>query len=54
MTLIGLALTPFTARLGERFGRPSLIATGLAAMTSGLVVLLCCPPRPRRGHSARS
>ena len=39
MMLIGLALTPFTARLGERFGRPSLIATGLAAMTSGLVVL---------------
>jgi hypothetical protein len=41
--LIGLALTPFSARLGERFGRPALIATGLAAMTVGLVVLALMP-----------
>jgi hypothetical protein len=54
MMLIGLALTPFTARLGERFGRPSLIATGLAAMTSGLVVLALLSATTRRGHSARS
>ncbi|HEY0817096.1 MAG TPA: MFS transporter [Pseudonocardia sp.] len=39
MMLIGLALTPFTARLGERFGRPVLITTGLAAMTAGALAL---------------
>lgn len=43
MMLIGLALTPFSARLGERFGRPALITTGLAAMTIGLVALALMP-----------
>jgi EmrB/QacA subfamily drug resistance transporter len=43
MMLIGLALTPFTARLGQRYGRPALIATGLVAMTVGLVVLALMP-----------
>jgi DHA2 family methylenomycin A resistance protein-like MFS transporter len=43
MMLIGLALTPFTARLGQRFGRPALIATGLLAMATGLVVLALMP-----------
>jgi MFS family permease len=43
MMLIGLALTPFTARLGQRYGRPTLITTGLVAMTVGLVVLALMP-----------
>jgi DHA2 family methylenomycin A resistance protein-like MFS transporter len=43
MMLIGLALTPFTARLGQRFGRPALITTGLAGMGAGLVVLALLP-----------
>jgi MFS transporter, DHA2 family, methylenomycin A resistance protein len=43
MMLIGLALTPFTARLGERFGRPTLIATGLASMATGLLALAIMP-----------
>jgi MFS family permease len=43
MMLVGLAVTPFSARLGERFGRPALIVTGLASMTIGLVVLALMP-----------
>jgi EmrB/QacA subfamily drug resistance transporter len=43
MMLIALALTPFTARLGERFGRPTLIATGLASMATGLLALAIMP-----------
>jgi DHA2 family methylenomycin A resistance protein-like MFS transporter len=43
MMLIGLALTPFSARLAERFGRPALITSGLVAMTAGLVVLALVP-----------
>jgi MFS family permease len=43
MMLVGLALTPASPRLGERFGRPALVATGLAAMTTGLVVLALVP-----------
>jgi len=36
MMLIGLVLTPFSARISERFGRRTVIATGLALMTAGL------------------
>ncbi len=36
MMLVGLVLTPFSARLGERFGRKRLIVTGLVLMTVGL------------------
>ena len=43
MMLIALALTPLTARLGERFGRPTLIATGLASMATGLLALAIMP-----------
>jgi MFS family permease len=43
MMLFGLALTPFSARLGERFGRAALIVTGLAMMASGLVALALMP-----------
>src|SRR5581483_4424255 len=38
MMLIGLVLTPFSARLGERFGRKTLIVAGLLLMTAGLAV----------------
>jgi DHA2 family methylenomycin A resistance protein-like MFS transporter len=44
MMLIGLALTPFTAGLGERFGRPVLITTGLAAMAAGSLATALVPP----------
>jgi sugar phosphate permease len=43
MMLIGAALTPFTARLTSRFGARALITTGLASMTSGLVVISVLP-----------
>ena len=43
MMLVGLALTPLTARLAERFGRPVLIISGLASMAAGLVVLALTP-----------
>jgi DHA2 family methylenomycin A resistance protein-like MFS transporter len=43
MMLIGLALTPFTARLGERFGRRLLITTGLVAMAAGALALALVP-----------
>jgi DHA2 family methylenomycin A resistance protein-like MFS transporter len=44
MMLIGAALTPFSARLGDRIGRKALIVTGLALMTAGLAVLGALPP----------
>jgi len=43
MMLVGLALTPLSARLSERFGRPTLIATGLASLAAGLLVLALLP-----------
>jgi MFS transporter, DHA2 family, methylenomycin A resistance protein len=36
MMLIGAVLTPFAARLAERFGARTLVAAGLLAMTAGL------------------
>jgi EmrB/QacA subfamily drug resistance transporter len=39
MMLTGAILTPFTARLAERFGARTLITTGLASMTAGLVLI---------------
>lgn len=43
MMLIGLALTPFSARLGERYGRKTLIVTGLAMMAVGLAAVGLLP-----------
>jgi EmrB/QacA subfamily drug resistance transporter len=43
MMLIGLVLTPFSARLGERVGRRPLIVAGLTLMTSGLLLLGVLP-----------
>jgi MFS family permease len=43
MMLAGGALTPFIARLGERFGSRILIITGLLAMTAGLTVIALLP-----------
>jgi MFS transporter, DHA2 family, methylenomycin A resistance protein len=43
MMLIGGALTPFTARLAERFGARALITTGLASMIGGLVAIAMMP-----------
>ena len=43
MMVVGLVLTPFTAWLGERFGRRILIVTGLVSMTAGLAVLALVP-----------
>ncbi len=43
MMLIGAVLTPFSARLGERLGRRTLIVAGLASMSIGLVVLALLP-----------
>ena len=43
MMLIGAVLTPFTARLGGRFGARALIITGLVSMTVGLVVIGLLP-----------
>lgn len=43
MMLIGAALTPFSARLAERLGARPLIASGLAVMTAGLVILAFVP-----------
>lgn len=43
MMLIGLALTPFSARIGERLGRKTLIVAGLALMTAGLVAVGLLP-----------
>jgi DHA2 family methylenomycin A resistance protein-like MFS transporter len=43
MMLVGLVLTPFAARLGERFGRPLLITSGLAAMAVGALAIALVP-----------
>ena len=39
MMLIGGVLTPFSARLAERFGARRVIATGLVVMAAGLALL---------------
>jgi MFS family permease len=39
MMLIGLVLTPFSARISERLGRKTLIAAGLLLMTVGLAAI---------------
>lgn len=46
MMVIGLVLTPFTPRLGQRLGRKALIVGGLLAMTVGLVALALLPDAP--------
>jgi MFS family permease len=43
MMLIGLALTPASARLAERFGARTLIIGGLLVMTAGLAALAVAP-----------
>ncbi len=43
MMLTGAVLTPFTARLTGRFGARAVITTGLASMTTGLVVIGLLP-----------
>jgi EmrB/QacA subfamily drug resistance transporter len=47
MMLTGAVLTPFTARLAERFGARALINAGLLAMAAGLTVIAMVPgPAP--------
>jgi predicted MFS family arabinose efflux permease len=43
MMLIGLVLTPLSARLAERLGARTLVTTGLLAMTAGMVALTVVP-----------
>ena len=43
MMLIGLILTPFSARLVERFSARLLIITGLCAMAAGLALIAAMP-----------
>lgn len=43
MMLIGLVLTPLSARLSERFGARRLIFTGLISMSSGLIFIAMLP-----------
>jgi DHA2 family methylenomycin A resistance protein-like MFS transporter len=43
MMLIGLVLTPFSARLAERLGARTLVVTGLLAMTAGMAALATVP-----------
>lgn len=43
MMLVGLVLTPFSARIAERFGRRTVIATGLGLMTAGLAAVGLLP-----------
>jgi MFS family permease len=43
MMLIGLAVTPVSARLAEKLGARLLITAGLAAMTAGMVALALVP-----------
>ncbi len=43
MMLIGLVLTPFSARLGERLGRRTLIVAGLTVMAAGLAAIAVLP-----------
>jgi MFS transporter, DHA2 family, methylenomycin A resistance protein len=44
MMLIGAALTPFSARLGEKLGARLLIMTGLVLMTAGLAAIATVAP----------
>jgi EmrB/QacA subfamily drug resistance transporter len=47
MMLTGAVLTPFTARLAERFGPRALVIAGLLVMTAGLTVIALMPlPAP--------
>jgi len=46
MMLIGLTLTPFTPRIGQRFGPKTLIVVGLLTMTAGLIALAFLPDAP--------
>ncbi len=43
MMLIGVVLTPFSARIAERVGARTVITVGLALMTAGLVILAVVP-----------
>jgi MFS transporter, DHA2 family, methylenomycin A resistance protein len=43
MMAIGLVLTPFSARLAERFGARNVIVTGLLSMAAGLAVIAGIP-----------
>lgn len=43
MMLIGLVLTPFSARIGERVGRKTLIVAGLLLMTVGVAAVGLLP-----------
>jgi MFS family permease len=43
MMLTGAVVTPFTARLAERFGARTLIITGMICMTAGLCVISLMP-----------
>jgi MFS transporter, DHA2 family, methylenomycin A resistance protein len=43
MMLVGLVLTPFSARIAERFGRRTVIAAGLTLMTAGLAAVGLLP-----------
>ena len=43
MMLIGASLTPFTARMAERFGARALIASGLGLMAAGLATVALVP-----------
>src|SRR3954454_18492863 len=44
MMLIGLVLTPFSARLAERLGARTLVTAGLLAMTVRMLALAVVPP----------
>ena len=46
MMLIGLVLTPFSARIAERVGARLLVTAGLVVMTAGLVALAAVPAAP--------
>ncbi len=43
MMLVGAGLTPFSARIAERFGARTLIMGGLLLMAAGLVILALMP-----------
>jgi MFS transporter, DHA2 family, methylenomycin A resistance protein len=43
MMLTGAVLTPFIARLAERFGARALVSSGLICMTAGLIVISQLP-----------
>src|SRR5436190_20384552 len=54
MMLIGLVLPPFSARLGERLGRKTLIVAGLLLMTAGLAATGLLPASGPLGLLAAS